>query len=126
MGRSGHGVSPLLCVMPTPSSTPGWGVAATPGSPLFSFEYSDRFIDANSKCFCCSAVAPICPAPGGDCAQPVAYIVGHANAAAMDKHCDQRPYIEQQLHRREQDDRSERPIKENDYGARKLGRKDRP
>jgi hypothetical protein len=63
---------------------------------------------------------------GGDGAQPVAYTVGHANAAAMDKHCDQRPDIEQQLHRREQDDRSERPIEENDHGARKLGREGRP
>jgi hypothetical protein len=30
----------------------------------------------------------------------------------MDKHCDQRPDIEKQLRRREQDDRSERPIEE--------------
>jgi hypothetical protein len=39
----------------------------------------------------------------------------------MDRHCDQSRAVEHQLQQREEDDRSERTVEEDDYRTRKFG-----
>jgi hypothetical protein len=63
--------------------------------------------------------------PAGDATDGIADTVGHAHAAAVDQHRQQRCAVQQQLHQRQKDDRSERPVEQDDHDAGKFGREHR-
>jgi hypothetical protein len=59
---------------------------------------------------------------GGHRSQSIADAVGCAHDATMDRKSDQKSDIERQLQQRQQDDRAERPVEEDDHRAWKLRR----
>ena len=59
---------------------------------------------------------------GSQRGQSVADAVRSAHDAAVDQHSEQKSDIEHQLHQRQQDDRAERPVEEDDHRTWKLRR----
>jgi hypothetical protein len=62
---------------------------------------------------------------GGRDTDGIARAVGDSHSSALDSHGDQRRAVEHQLQQREDDDRPERPIEENDDRTREFRREHR-